>query len=66
MIGDGTKFVEHVKKVYANERVKGNKEKLDENPQQVSARTQENIAKIQEEMRKKKGMTLKEQIDKQL
>ena len=67
MIGDGTKFVEHVKKVYANERVKGkNTEKLDENPQQVSARTQENIAKIQEEMRKKKGMTLKEQIDKQL
>ena len=33
MIGDGTKFVEHVKKVYANERVKGNKEKLEENPQ---------------------------------
>ena len=31
MIGDGTKFVEHVKKVYANERVKGNKEKLEEN-----------------------------------
>lgn len=58
MIGDGTKFVEHVKRTYSD--------KLEENSQQVSARTQENIAKIQEEMRKKKGMTLKEQIDKQL
>ena len=57
-IGDGTAFVEHVKNTY--------NEKLRENGQQCQARTKENVQKIQEEMRKKKGMTLKEKIDQQL
>lgn len=57
-IGDGTAFVEHVRTTYSSN--------LKENGQQTAARTKENVAKIQEEMRKKKGLTLKEKIDEQL